>query len=222
MTGMKLFEVVFQGRLVDGADPGTVKKNIASLFNTDAANLEKLFSGKRFVIKGNLDEQTAQKYRLAMEKAGAVCQILEKDPKAGTITAGMTAVSIADPGIILDESAPALAPNIDISSLNILSVGVDMQDAPIEVKQDAIPEAIEASIAPLGENLIQPQVVAAPAYHFEGLSMAEPGTDLDEGVEDVPAALPDISLLELAPADSVDQVDNSESSYLKSLGLAPE
>ncbi len=222
MTGKKVFEVVFKGGLVDGFDPDTVKNNIARLFKTDTENLEKLFSGQCYVIKGDLDEQTAQKYQNAMKKAGAICQIREKEPKSDIITAGLNANSIAAPGAILDESVPAPALKIDISSFDVLALGVDMQDVSEEVGQDTIPEIIEASIAPPGENLAQPNTVVEPVYHLEGLSMVALGVDLDEGVEDTPVTLPDISLLELAPAEPITQDDKSESSYLKSLGLTSE
>ena len=71
------FQVVFDGQLVEGADPDRVKAAIAKMFNTDVARVEPLFSGRRAVIKRDLDEATARKYRAGFERAGAVVHILD-------------------------------------------------------------------------------------------------------------------------------------------------
>ena len=76
------YDVSFNGGLVAGADLTQVKNNVASLFKTDVEKIEVMFSGKRVVVKRNLDEQTALKYQAAMKNAGAVCQITEVKPVA--------------------------------------------------------------------------------------------------------------------------------------------
>jgi len=67
------FEVVFDGKLVEGASVDQVKQNVATLFRVEVAKVERLFSGERVVIKKGIDEAAAKKYQLALLKAGAVC-----------------------------------------------------------------------------------------------------------------------------------------------------
>ena len=64
---MSGYEIVFDGRLVEGAQLERVKANLGKLFQADESRLELLFSGRRLVLKNNLDEQTAEKYRAALE-----------------------------------------------------------------------------------------------------------------------------------------------------------
>ncbi|GAA3911676.1 hypothetical protein [Litoribacillus peritrichatus] len=72
------FEVVFQGKVLIGADEQQVRKNIARMFKADDAKLATLFSGRTVVIKTGLDEATAKKYIQAMKKAGANAEIRSK------------------------------------------------------------------------------------------------------------------------------------------------
>ena len=58
----ELFEVAFSGQINDGADLDEVKARVAKMFNADEAKLAQLFSGKRIIIKKNIDLQTAAKY----------------------------------------------------------------------------------------------------------------------------------------------------------------
>lgn len=70
-----MFEVIFQGKVIEGADEQEVRANVGRMFKADEAKLNALFSGKTVVIKGGLDEATAQKYLAAMNKAGAQAEI---------------------------------------------------------------------------------------------------------------------------------------------------
>ncbi|KTC37837.1 hypothetical protein AO269_14230 [Pseudomonas putida] len=60
---MSLYEIVFSGECVPGASLDQVKSNLATLFKADAQRIELLFSGRRLVLKNNLDAQAAEKYR---------------------------------------------------------------------------------------------------------------------------------------------------------------
>ena len=75
--GEKRFRVLFRGEIAPGSEPAAVKAKLAGLFKTDVANIEKLFVGKPVVIKKDIDEQTAAKYRQALEKCGAVAIVQE-------------------------------------------------------------------------------------------------------------------------------------------------
>lgn len=70
-----VFKVVFRGEVVPGQDVNRVKRNIAALYKVQVAQCEKMFTGKEFVVKDNADAQTAEKYKKAFERAGAICAI---------------------------------------------------------------------------------------------------------------------------------------------------
>ncbi len=74
------YNVVFQGNLVPGYTRDAVKKNLARIFKTSDANIAKLMSNPPCAIGKDLDRQSAEKYRQALKKAGAVC-LLERAGK---------------------------------------------------------------------------------------------------------------------------------------------
>lgn len=76
---MSRFEIAFSGQLVAGARPEVVKANLAKLFQVDAQRIELLFSGRRVVIKNNLDAASAEKYRSVLERAGAIAVVAEME-----------------------------------------------------------------------------------------------------------------------------------------------
>lgn len=84
---MAVFEVVFQGQVQPGLDSAQVRARIGQLFQVDERQVGVLFSGRRIVIKGGLDEAAAQRYRQAIERAGAVCEIvrLPEEPAAAPV-----------------------------------------------------------------------------------------------------------------------------------------
>jgi len=81
------YNVYFAGQLLAGQDLATVRENLAKLFNTDSATLEKLFSGKAQLLKRDCDKATALKYQQAMERAGAQPIIKSSEAEAAPRTA---------------------------------------------------------------------------------------------------------------------------------------
>lgn len=66
------YDVVFEGKIRDGADLGEVKENLGRLFKIDADKVEKLFTGSRVVLKSGVDRATADRYQASLAKAGAI------------------------------------------------------------------------------------------------------------------------------------------------------
>lgn len=66
------YNVYFAGQVMAGHELGSVRDKLAKLFNADQTTLEKLFSGKPQLIKRECDAATAQKFKSAMERAGAL------------------------------------------------------------------------------------------------------------------------------------------------------
>lgn len=76
------YDIFFSGRTVEGADPATVKRNLAKTFNMGSEQLEYLFAGNSVKVKGGVDQETAIKYRVAFRNAGALVEIQSADPVA--------------------------------------------------------------------------------------------------------------------------------------------
>lgn len=72
------FNLVFSGELVRGADLAQSKKNLGQLFKISGAKVDALFSGKAVTLKKNLDFATANKYRVAIKKAGCRVDLIEE------------------------------------------------------------------------------------------------------------------------------------------------
>lgn len=70
-----LYKIVFEGNALPGIEPGTAKADLAALFNTDAAAIDKLFTGRKVALKRNLPHADAQKYLDALLEAGVDARI---------------------------------------------------------------------------------------------------------------------------------------------------
>jgi TM2 domain-containing membrane protein YozV/type II secretory pathway pseudopilin PulG len=64
------YKIIFEGKVAEGVDPETARGNLQRLLKVDDATLEKLFSGKRVVLKKGCDASVVKKYQAALTKAG--------------------------------------------------------------------------------------------------------------------------------------------------------
>jgi len=69
--------IVFKGEMSFEYDQDEVRENLRKLCRFDDAALDRLFSGELAVLKNNIDRETAQKYKAALDKTGAICTIEE-------------------------------------------------------------------------------------------------------------------------------------------------
>jgi TM2 domain-containing membrane protein YozV len=82
----KKYRVIFKGDVAAGVQINEVKQKLAASFKTDIAKIDKLFSGKRKVIKKGADLETCEKVKKAFERAGAICFIEpDQEPEPDTI-----------------------------------------------------------------------------------------------------------------------------------------
>jgi len=70
-----LYNVTVAGKVAPGEAPETVKKAIMDLLKIDPEGIERIFSGRPILLKKGVNAGTAEKYRKAIEAAGAVCII---------------------------------------------------------------------------------------------------------------------------------------------------
>jgi hypothetical protein len=203
-------DVVYAGVLAAGRDAAQVKSDLARLFKTDAAGIERLFSGQPVIIKKGLDPQTAEKYRVALEKAGAICEIrihtpIEAAPAvASALSVGATnRLTIAPAGVILTTPVEIRPLVFDLSAISLAEPGTDLLDPMDTVTASPSFDLSGLSVAPPGSELIESRRVEPPRFpDFKDLSLAAPGTDIAPHPRTPATILPDINGITLAPPGS--------------------
>ncbi len=78
------YNIIFEGKVADGVDMEIAKGNLQHLFKIDRATVDKLFSGKRTVLKKDVPTDTLKKYQTALTNAGVECTT---DPNIPTAAA---------------------------------------------------------------------------------------------------------------------------------------
>ena len=176
---MKRYEIAFSGQVQPGAEPARVRANLAQLFQADQSRIDVLFSGRRVVIKNNLDEAAAQKYRAALAKAGALAEVCVQEPAMPEAASAASSAHEARP--------PAHTPG----TLHVMPRDEYM----------AAFSAVQApnfGLAPVGADLQdhKPQL-SPPDIDLSALALLPVGSDLGQRTEPVIANVPDSAHLRL-------------------------
>ncbi|MEJ2047911.1 MAG: hypothetical protein P8X92_08415 [Dehalococcoidia bacterium] len=197
----KRYDVIFSGKLVEGARLEQVKANVAKLFKVEVSKVERLFTGKPVMIKKGVNEETAKKYLIAMKKAGALCegkvqgapastakpQAEKAAPKAAAAQASGTAKSEAElaAGEGGETKYVIKQPPAGLGELG--SASVDEPGAVLVEHQEVPPPQVDTSGLSMdepGATLVEHEEVPEPQVDTSDLSMDEPGTTLVEPEEE--------------------------------------
>lgn len=137
------YDVIFSGKLMEGASPEKTKQQISHIFKINDNQLNKLFSGKPVTIKSDVDEETAAKYRVAFRKAGALIDIKpsasssynsnKTSPKDTLTEETLDELTLLPPntGSLID-CAKSVTPQPipDISNISLASPGTILDETP--------------------------------------------------------------------------------------------
>ena len=192
----ELFEVAFSGQISDAADLDDVKAKVAKMFNADEAKLAQLFSGKRIIIKKNIDQQTAAKYQTAIQRAGAVCEV-------NSLSANQAAAPNRNPAPTATPAPAAAEPArpaavVPKAPVDYGDVTPPPQIDPLGITGDQIAE-LSVSIAPVGSELqTEIKEVPAPAIDISDLEVAPVGSDIGSGKKNPDPPPPDTTGLSMA------------------------
>lgn len=179
---MNRYEVAFRGELVPGTPLEQVQANLARLFQADAQRIAALFSGRRVVIKQNLDAEAAEKYRVTLERAGARVEI-------NPIVDGSEEIELTAPAESPDEGALPATPAARLK--------VAPRDEYMAAFADV--DAPDFGLAEPGTALLEPRPeVAPPPLDLSAISLAPVGSDLGQLPADPAPPVPDISHIKLA------------------------
>ncbi len=186
---MPQFDLVFTGELIEGCDPAQVRRDLGRLFKTDATAISRLFTGKPVIIKKAIDQQTAIRYRAALQQAGALCQIRPVDEVTGSTTATGIArpadardlenAAILPPGSMLTETRTVVQPpQFDLSGMSVAPPGATLVE---QIQQTFAPPPGPGAfdVAPAGEDLVVPApITPVPIPDISALTMAPPRTEI--------------------------------------------
>jgi len=193
----QLFEVAFSGQVSEGANPQEVRARVGKIFNADETKLAQLFSGKRIVIKKNIDRATANKYQTALNRAGAECEIV---PMGGGAPVQPTPAAAAEQAQTTAPAAPAAgaADSEAYESSYDGEVAPPPQTDPLGITGDQI-EELSASIAPVGSELQDDySAPAEPDIDISGFEVAPVGSELGSAKKERDPPPPDTSGITLA------------------------
>ena len=193
----QLFEVAFSGQLSEGASLDEVKAKVGKMFNADDSKIAQLFSGKRIVIKKNIDQATAAKYKTALNRAGAECEI---KPMGGVpaMAPADTAGSKPAPPPAPAATESGTAVSMEYESRYDGETEPPPQTDPLGITGDQI-EDLAASLAPVGSELQDNyDEVEEPQFDTAGLEVAPAGSDLSTVEKEPDPPPPNTTGIELA------------------------
>ena len=177
------YNIVFFGILAPGKDKAVVMENMAKLFRTTTEKVAPYFVGGRKIIKANVDELTAEKYRAALENAGMVIKLEEAEPAPAQ--AGASSANAA----------------VDTGSITMAEPGADVIEHPVEVEPQPIGDISDITLAETGADVLEHpvEVEPQPIDDISGITLAEAGVDLIEKPRPKEnAPIPDTSDLSIA------------------------
>jgi hypothetical protein len=156
------YDIQFAGELVEGAEAGIVRGRLRERFKLSPEALERLFSGRPVVVKHNLDEAAALRYRAAFREAGAILRIDAVDAPAldrptaarsgpegpGSLASG--GLTLAPPGTEVGEARRPGPRDIDTSHLSLIG-GNDwtLADCDRPPPPAPIPDLSHLALAPM-------------------------------------------------------------------------
>lgn len=171
-----MFDIYYNGNIVDGEKLDNVKTNVQRLFNAGEQKMAMLFSGEPCPVKLGVDNATAEKYKHAMLKAGAIAMVLP---------AGEEPEYSNNP---FSASATKANPESSESSTTSKKQHTHSDNNPAQ----------SATIADVGEGFLaeQPEFIERK-FDFSEYSVASTGSQIDTDATELPVTPPNTDHLSL-------------------------
>lgn len=159
----EMFDLVFRGEIVKSVDINVAKRNLQQLFKIPAGKIEVLFSGKPIVLKRGLTCENANKYRVAIKKAGALVDVVVHTPADTGASSGVASKaprstqaspSSASPEAISSSKPPNTPPiNRPAATKN---TSADLANAPLLSNHGSSTALGHLSVLPVGSDVLKP------------------------------------------------------------------
>jgi len=214
------YRLVFRGEVLEGQQKAVVKQRLGATLKVAGERLDAMFTGKAIVIRKDADTDTAARFQIAFERAGARLRVLpvatgaeppvdaapSRAPET-TARATVESAAIADASgfslapvgaLLVDPSPPPPAPAVDTSRFTLASPGATL-GTPADVTA-AAPDVSHLTIAAPGATLGEPNPEPPPVVPVPAWKVAQAGAVLARRAPDV-APLVDVDALgfEIAP-----------------------
>jgi len=190
-----MFQLIFKGERVQGTDEQTARANAMALFKATTAQVDRMFSGQRVVIRNRLDEPTALKYQAVLRKNGLLAHIEPMDDQPTSSSAPPRAAGAAQK----PSASPAPAPAAPASP-GTAGVRVEPGER-LDVAGEKVDEILSHTALTVdapGVRLSEEHEVESPRFeHLDEITVAPAGADIGEATERPPAPVPDTSHLSL-------------------------
>ena len=197
-----MYQLVFKGECASGVDEATARQRAKALFKASDAQVEKMFSSARVVIRNKLDGQTAQKYQGVLGQKGMICHI---EPMPGQEEDTSSSVAQQSQG------SAGIAQGAEKKGGEGGDVAVVPGDRPPMAgeKVDAVLAGTSLSVAALGDELGEVREEEPPVFdNIDNWTVAPPGEQLVESKAEVVPEMPDTSHLSLADDQDTDKTGN--------------
>jgi len=191
-----MYQLIFKGECVAGTDLATARSSARQLFKANEAQLDRMFNGKPVVIRNQLDQAQAEKYRALLQKNGMrayVQAMTPEQPSEQAQPAPSPAANASQPPQ-RQASRPAAVTQASTRGLTIAGE-----------RTDAVLAGSALTLDPPGVILVEPVPVKAPSFdHLDAWSLAPAGSDIGSKEELPPSIVPDTSHLAVEPLPSDD------------------
>lgn len=120
------FDILFSGKMLPGADPAEVRRQLQAIFRISGADADRLFSGNPVTVKRDADEATVARFREVFREAGALVRVVPaggaeeltaSDAEEESSAAPAQTQQDATPPRVPDSSYLQLAPQDDTTPL---------------------------------------------------------------------------------------------------------
>ena len=197
----EMYNIYFSGDIAEGEALEDVRRRVGALFNAREATLDKLFSGRKQLIKRNCSHEEALKYRDAMRRAGALATLAPADSTATTDPTANASQGAPDrhPPDPADSRSGAAGESQGPAGFSLAPAGTEVL-LPTErhTPADATVALPAFTVAPAGERLAEPRPAAPPPPDTSHISDSEIGDALPGLSRSAPPSPPDTSGLSLA------------------------
>lgn len=198
-----LYNIVFKGELVRSFELDVVKNNVGKLFKISGPKLEALFSGKAIILKRNLSFEAANKYRVAIKKAGARIDLIPVKPVQ------------EQPSPDRQTQQPVTQQSAKSQGKAVFNIGAEPVNTPVRDEQSPSPDLPAARRQSVQENTDQSEQVSD-----NGLTLAPAGTQVLEDSERKVVAPVDVDVSTLSLKEQGgDLLDAEEKRHYEVLDL---
>lgn len=83
---MDKYKLIFRGQLKEGKNQATIGRFLCKFLGIAETNADKLFSGRAYALKSNLQQQQAYELQAKLDQAGILTDVIREKPLQDEVT----------------------------------------------------------------------------------------------------------------------------------------